>query len=144
MAIGLEALQLLAAIAVRGQGGALEPVADVRQVGDPAQVHGNRVKADEEAGEQQEGHGHDRGQEDAVLHVHRGSHDQTYALGHERDEQARGEEHEEPEPLHRLVREVVHDGHVHATENSLGRRMGLLAMSSNANSVSHTHLERNI
>lgn len=119
VAIRLEALQLLATVTISGQSGALESVTDVGQVCDPAQVHRYRIEADEEAGEQEEGHGHDRGQEDTILHVHCGSHNQTHTLRHEGDEQAGRQEHEEPEPLHRLCREVVHNGHVHATENRL-------------------------
>lgn len=50
------ALELRPVGGVGGEGGALEPVADVGQVRDPAQVHRDRVERHEEPAEQQERH----------------------------------------------------------------------------------------
>lgn len=52
---------------VCGESGALEPVADVGQVRDPAQVHRDRVERHEETAEQQERDRHHGRQEHAVL-----------------------------------------------------------------------------
>lgn len=107
--VHLVALELFATVRVRGEGGSLESVPDVGQVGDPPQVNWNGVERNEEAGEQQEWDRHDRREEHTVLDVHGCAHDQTDTLSDERNEQTRAKEHCEPEPLHRLGREVVHD-----------------------------------
>ena len=60
-------LQLGPVKGVGSESSALEPVSDVGQICDPSQVYRNRVEGYEETAEQQEWHGHYRGQEYSVL-----------------------------------------------------------------------------
>lgn len=82
----LETLQFLATEAVNGQSGPFEAVSDVAEIRDPPQVDRNRVEADEESWKEEERHRHHRRQEHAVLHVHRGTDDETHRLRDERDQ----------------------------------------------------------
>lgn len=111
--------KLLSVEGVGGQGSAFKAVTDVAQVRYPPEVDGYGVEADEEPGEQKERHGHYGGQEDAVLHVHGRPHDQTDRLGHERYQQARSQEHGEPEAFRRLARQKVNYRHVQNAKYSL-------------------------
>lgn len=119
MAVRLMAFQFLATIWIGGQGSALEAISNVWEIGDPAQVNRYGVERHEEAGEQQEWHRHDRGQEDAILHIHCGADDQADTLRDERYQQAGAQEHEEPEPLQRLRCEVIYDRYVQYAEYGL-------------------------
>lgn len=60
-------LQLGPVEGVGSESRTLEPVADVGQVRDPAQVHWDRVERHEETAEQQERNWHHGGQEHTVL-----------------------------------------------------------------------------
>jgi len=117
--IGLVTLQLFPAKRVRGQCGAFEAVADVRQIGNPAKVYRNGVEGDKEAGEEQERYRHDGRQKDTVLNVHSGTNDKANGLCDKGDHQTRGQEHGEAEHFHGLRCEIVDDRHINHAEDSL-------------------------
>jgi len=123
VAVNLEAPQLLAAIPVGGQSSALKSVPDVRQICDPPQVYWYSVEGDKEAGKQQEGHGHDGGQENTVLHIHGSTNHQSNGLSDKRDEEAGRQEHGEAEELPRLRSEVIDDRHVDNAEDCLEEKV---------------------
>jgi hypothetical protein len=123
--VGLEALELLASVAVGGESSCLKAIANVREIRDPAQIDWNGVERDEEAGEEEEGHGHDGGEEHTVLDIHGRADDETNTLSDKRDEQAGGEEEAVAEPLHGLRCEVIDDRDVDEAEDCLEMERGV-------------------
>ena len=73
MAVGLGAGERRAIVAVRGQHGSLEGVAEETDVGDPRHVRRNGVEVDEEAGEEQERNGGGGCHKDGHLDAESGS-----------------------------------------------------------------------
>lgn len=104
MAINLEAFELFSSEGVSGKGGTLETVSDVTKIGDPSEIDGNGVEADEESGEEKERYRHHRRQENSVLYVHCGTNDETDRLRDERYQETSAEEHAESRRFGRLTR----------------------------------------